>query len=602
MQRSTIYAAAIAALFIVGSGSVREGFAAPTKRNAGTDHSPAGKRPIREAADTTQRTYKHKVLVIDDAFLAEIHNLKRKVNQAVKHPEPVVKLDAPWNQKTDTFNYVNVIYDHQEKLFKMWYVVTGMFPGEYWERGRKTAYATSTDGIHWKKPIMNMVEVNGSKKNNYIIPEMLSLTYTIIQDPSDIPARKYKMIFQVEAAETRWAKFHVPLCLAYSADGIIWDRPTHVNPILRGISDGGWGFFYDPDRRKYILFTRRVPNLPRDISLYESYDLVNWEDKGRILVPGDEYDPSEMFNFQGMTPFFYEDFCLGLLNTQYSLPESESYEVFHKPPDDWPFKKLGTCDVQLAYSRDGRKWSRPRDRSPIIATGKRGSPDAGTIFVPSSSPIVLNGETWIYYTAVRFGHNAYGQFKYLEEHKNDMRNAASCMLARMPEDHWVSLDAGETEGWFLTRVWRLPAQLLINADAEGGSIEAEFITPYGKPVQGLTRKECIPVTGNEKDQQMTWKSGISPASLTRDHRGGLSIKFYLKNAKLYSYTIAEPDPTGRIARYWANARWNEAIMHRSDNWGSASNEPAGGLPQPPGTQNSSGTRFGPNPRRPAVQH
>ena len=42
-------------------------------------------------------TYRTKILLIDDAFLLEAHNLKRKVNQAVKHPEPVIRLDAPWD-------------------------------------------------------------------------------------------------------------------------------------------------------------------------------------------------------------------------------------------------------------------------------------------------------------------------------------------------------------------------------------------------------------------------------------------------------------------------------------------------------------------------
>ena len=77
----------------------------------------------------------------------------------------------------------------------MWFVDTGVFPGQYHEQGRKTVFATSKDGIHWEKPV-------------------------------------------------------------------------HVNPALRGVSDDLWGFLYDPNRRKYLLYTRRVPNLPRDISLY----------------------------------------------------------------------------------------------------------------------------------------------------------------------------------------------------------------------------------------------------------------------------------------------------------------------------------------------
>ena len=61
---------------------------------------------------------RYKFLVIDDADLLEINNLQRKVNQAIKHTEPVVKLDAPWDEKSDTFSYLNVLYDDQEQLFK----------------------------------------------------------------------------------------------------------------------------------------------------------------------------------------------------------------------------------------------------------------------------------------------------------------------------------------------------------------------------------------------------------------------------------------------------------------------------------------------------
>ncbi len=544
------------------------------------------------------QTYRNKVLLIDDAFLLEVHKLHRKVNQVVKHPEPVVKLDAPWDQQpTDSLSYINVIYDRQEQLFKMWYVVTGRFPGEYWERGRKTAYATSKDGIHWEKPIMNMVEINGSRKNNYIIPQMLSLNYNIIVDPSDVPARRYKMTFTIESEETRWAKFHSALCLAYSADGIHWDQPTHVNPVLRGVADDLWGFLYDPERRKYLLFTRRVPNLPRDISLYESHDLVNWEDKGRVLVGGDELDPPEMYNLHGLAPvFFYEDFCLGLLGTMYFLPGMESATVFEKPPGDWPFKDLGVVDVQLSYSRDGVQWSRPKDRSSLIPVGQSGAPDAGCIFPSRNGPIVIDGETWIYYGACAYRHTSWAQEGYLAEHGNDVRQSHCCMLARMPEDHWVSLDAGSEEGWLLTKPYAAPSQLLVNADAEGGSIEAEFLTPYGELVEGFTRADCIGISGSGKDQEIRWKSGTNPRELVEKYRGGLCLKFYLKNAKLYSYSLMEPDPDGTINRYWDNARWNEAILHRSDNWGRTSNEPTGGLPQPPSTQHASGVRFGPNPR------
>ena len=56
------------------------------------------------------------------------------------------------------------------------------------------------------------------------------------------------------------------------------------------------------------------------------------------------------------------------------------------------------------------------------------------------------------------------------------------------------------------------------------------------------------------------------------------MKFHVKNAKLYSYTLTLPDPTGDLEQDKLNARWLDHIKHRSDNWGRNNNEPATGLP------------------------
>jgi len=521
-----------------------------------------------------------KFAVVDNESLLQIHNLERKVNQAIKHPEPVLKLDAPWDREDDRLSFINVLYDRENRRFMMLYDVIKTIKDRYWPGGRKTGYAVSKDGIHWEKPILNMVEISGSRENNYIFPQMGSRSSTIILDPSDAPSRRYKMIFQVEGMETEWAKLHMPLNLAFSADGIHWDVPNHVNPVMRGVSDGNWGFFYDVDRRKYVLLTRRVPNLPRDISQYESYDLVNWEDKGRVLVPGDEHDPPGMFNFQSMTPFWYDPFYLGLLNVHYSLPGAETYEVFHKPPPGYPCDCLGKVEIQLAYSRDGQQWSRPDDRSPIIANGEPGSLDAGVVLVPSSNPIVIDGETYIYYVAYTFRHNDWSRKEEGDRIGWDARKKAFIMLARMPEDHWVSLDAGAEEGWFLTKPWVPPHETYVNADIEdGGSIEMELLTPYGEIMQGYSRNDCIPVTVSGKKQVIRWKNSRTPYDFREAYQGGVCAKFYLRKAKIYSYTFFTlPDPDGRIEQDGKNFRWLEHIKHRSGNWGRNSNEPAKGLP------------------------
>jgi hypothetical protein len=526
-------------------------------------------------------THRKRYLVIDDAHILEMGGLQRSVNQAVKRPEPVILTDAPWNGKNDSFNGMNMIYDEEENLFKMWYTVM-TYGGELADGPRKLAYATSRDGINFERPELGIIEVNGSKKNNYLTPAF-DVTPAIIKDPSDIPERRYKMIFYLASTEMTWARFHVPLNLAYSSDGIRWERPAHVNPVLRGISDACFNLIYDSDRRKYLLFTRRVPNLPRDISLYESYDLVTWEDKGRVLVPGDEHDPPELYNFYYMAPFRYEDFFLGMVCTQYTDPISETYESFNRSPD-YPNTVLGHVGMQLACSRDGRSWHRPIPRSEVVSWGPEGSQDYGSAY-PCHNPIVRDGETYIYYSAQKQLHSWWHVRELWDKHKSAQHIGAG-MLAKMPEDHWVSLEADSHGGWMLTKPLGFAteekldsgSELLVNADAGGGSIEGELITPFGQVVEGLGRGDCIPVTSDGKDQPLRWKNIQSPGEIIAKHLGGLCLKIYLKNAKLYSYTTYKSDPGSKLAQLWTNSRWSNIIKHKSDNWDRLSTEPARGLP------------------------
>ena len=517
--------------------------------------------------------YWHKWLLIDDAHLLEKENLTRRVNAARKQGEPVIRLDAPWDTDNDMFSHMNVIYDEEESIFKMWYCVMS-YTGELSDGPSKLAYATSTDGIRWEKPELGMVELNGSRRNNYILPAF-NVVPAIIKDPSDLPERRYKMIFATQSPETSWARFHSPLSLAYSHDGIHWECPPHVNPVIRGISDDCFCLIYDADRRRYLLYTRRVPNLPRDISLYESHDLVNWEDMGRVVVAGDDHDPPELFNLYYMAPFRYGPFFLSMLNTQWTSPVSESYDSYNRSPDH-ATTKMGHVNIQLACSRDGRRWQRPLDRAPVITWGEPDAFDAGGIY-PAQCPVQHDGETWIYYCAQRSVHSWWAILDYWDR-KNSVRDASAGGLARMGEDQWVSLDADARAGSLLTQAMGI-GRFFVTADvSSGGSITAEPVTPFGEPIEGLTRAECIPVTTSGRRQEIRWKNAEASWNMNDKYRGGVCWRIHVQNAKLYSFAIPEPDPNGAVARHMANFRWCECIKHKSDNWGRLSTEPATGVP------------------------
>lgn len=529
--------------------------------------------------------YRKKFLFIDDAYVVKSENLTRTTNEAVKHPEPVFRMDAPWDTPGDELNGINVVYDEQDQLFKMWCAVCNRVE-DWGGQVRKFAYATSVDGIHWERPILDLVENDGTKQNNYFLSADLADFFpSILIDPSEPASRRFKMIFVCSdiwggGLVNDWSKHHSSMNLAYSEDGLVWDRPRNVNPILRGISDGVFMFFYDVDRRKYQLFTRRVPNLPRDISLYESFDLVNWEDCGRIFVAGDEDDPPTLFNIHQATVLQYEGYKLALLNTMHGHPLTERLGVFQEPPDDYPYKdKIGVIDVQLGFSTDGRNWQRAHDRSPVIPVGPTGAWDAGLIFPQYNAPIVMGGDTYIFYSGFRFGHTAWAQKTVYQDGERDLRESAVGMLAVMPEDHWVSLDAGSQEGTLLAGPFRqLPHRLFVNADADGGSIEVEFVDGYERPLPGLSRADAIAITTDGKDHEVKWRGDLHPDQVEGDYQGGVILRIIMKNAKLYSCTFALPDPDGSVRRYWTNLEWNKNLFHRNDQWGRDNNLPASGLP------------------------
>ena len=81
-------------------------------------------------------------LFIDDYIIENLEGARKVLNQPVKHPRnPLIVADKPW-EKT-LLNRGSVIYDEQEKLFKMWYSV---YTADL--KDQLLCYATSLSLIH----------------------------------------------------------------------------------------------------------------------------------------------------------------------------------------------------------------------------------------------------------------------------------------------------------------------------------------------------------------------------------------------------------------------------------------------------------------------
>ena len=96
-------------------------------------------------------------LFVDDHVVADMNLIRRTVHRAEKFPgNPVVTATEPW-ENGRAYLYGTVLKD--QDTFRMWY-----FSG--YGGKELMLYATSKDGIHWEKPELGLIEIEGSTANN----------------------------------------------------------------------------------------------------------------------------------------------------------------------------------------------------------------------------------------------------------------------------------------------------------------------------------------------------------------------------------------------------------------------------------------------------
>ncbi len=114
-----------------------------------------------------------------------------------------------------------------------------------------------------------------------------------------------------------------------------------------------------------------------------------------------------------------------------------------------------------------------------------------------------------------------------------MKNGGLC-LATLRVDGFASLDGGYDGGLVTTKQFVFTGSTLkVNAKANFGQVVVEVLDEKGKPAPGFKREMCEPMQADSVDNPIRWK-GTSLADL----RGKpVRLRFYLTNARLYSYRI-----------------------------------------------------------------
>ena len=420
----------------------------------------------------------------------------RTLNQPVRFEgNPIMKRAYPWEGESAPWP-TRIMYDEEEGIWKMWYngLTTEDVPVRRWHY--RCLYATSRDGITWdRSPLGLHRDEDGNDTNVFYWGK----GQYILKDPEADPSRRYKMVYSTRDKEG----LQHPM-VQHSPDGLHWTEDP--GPFSHGRGDETLGVMYDPVSRKYVGICRNIYPKPvlvhrteRSILRMQSNDLIHWSTPLPI-IDRDDLDPLDV-DFEGMGGIYYEGMYLGFLRVSHTA--SNSY------------------DCWFAHSRDGFHWQRPRT-GPFMSAGTEGSWDSKSVTISTLDR--FGEEVRVYYTGW------------------DREENTAVGMARLRLDGFVSIDASpndrhpkDNRPTLMTKPLHSPGnRLVVNAEAPEGHIEAELLNVDGFVIDGYSREDCDPFSGDSLAHTFTWKGngdigGCLPAR----------IRFYMERAKLYALQIPE---------------------------------------------------------------
>ena len=480
-------------------GEVRQGAVAPAERRV---------VHVDEEVPVPPETLslgREKQLLIDDWAVAEIRSVQRVFHRPEKHPEnPLIVPEMPWEGRA--IYLFGGVERQADGRFRMWYFAADPTPEN--RKNAHTCLALSEDGISWEKPELGICEHGGMRENNIVMAE--SGPYSLIVDPEDErPEFRYKAHLRYDGT-SGWSS---PDGLRWTCHGVILPQSLDATSV-----------HLDPVTRKYIASIKIGYKGRRYRGYAESDDFLHWSD----TCPMMDVDELDDFGDQvyAMKIFRYESLYLGLA------------KIYHVERDD-------TCDIQLAVSRNGRRWERPfralrppefaaRDREwtprpdepqaqPFLPTGPVGSWEYGNHDTAGTPPVRVGDELWFYYSGRARSHGGS-----LPEGVEWDGPLGAIGLATLRVDGFVGARGARDGGWVLTRPLVLEGkELYVNADAGGGEVVVEILDKEG----GFLARS-VPLREDGARLRCAWEER---EDLEEFARQTIRLRFHLAGVELYAF-------------------------------------------------------------------
>lgn len=461
-------------------------------------------------------------LFVDDFLISET-DLQRVFHQPEYHPEnPVLCADRKWELTVEGYPYAapfsdGVWYDDADGKFKMW-CLAGAGTINTARHSLCTCYAESVDGVHWVKPMLDVVP-----NTNIVDPSNRDSATIWLDRAEKDPAKRFKM-FSVEYKDDYIQWQYV---LKYSADGIHWSRGVAQSGA---VSDRCTAFF-NPFTQKWVLSMRHHNSVSWRSRAYLEHEdpeqavslahrlregtvdrnVVFWftpDDKEKRHADYPDGDTG-IYNFDAIA---YESIMLGFYS-QWQGPENHICRELMMPKRN---------EIQLGYSRDGFHFYRPtHDSFMEVDTSRSECWNYGNMQSVNGAPLLVNDKLY-FYSSGRCKNNVWWDA------------GVSCGLATLRRDGFVSLYS-EADGCLVTEKLVFDgAYLFVNAAMRGG-LKAGILDENGREIEGYSVEECCGFSGDSTKERIFWKAH----SDLRELRGRtVRLKFIVSRGELYSFWIS----------------------------------------------------------------
>jgi hypothetical protein len=413
-------------------------------------------------------------LFVDRFLIDKLHGTELRLS------EPI--LATPTTEPANPMEYGTVIRDGD--LFRLYTRESrgAKFDGDAPE---VTRYCESRDGIHWTKPDLGLVEVDGSRHNNVILhepPFCHNFSPFLDKKPGIDPEHRFKALAGTMKSS---------LVAFISADGIRWKK-LREEPVIRYTKEYAFDSqnvsFWSEFEGRYVCYFRHfLDGKLRSVCRTTSDDFLTWSEPEplRPNLPGEHI-------YTTLThPYFRAPHIYVALPTRFFPDRGESTDVLFMTA-----RGPGAFDrtFREAFIRPGLDSARWGNRSNyaalnVVPTG----PEEMSICMTPFRRFVLR------------------------------------------TDGFASVRAGADEGEFVTKPLTFEGHRLnCNfATSAGGSIKVEILDTEGKPVPGFSLADCTPLVGDSIEQSFTWpKSG--PEALKSLNGKPVRLRFVMLEANLYA--------------------------------------------------------------------